>query len=182
MKKIISGLVFAFVLLFNIAAQEKSFEGYDKLNWGTTLESFLKSNPSAIDETEKDDELTNEKVYSIETSTVTRFYRFFDKKLYWGRTVYVDPDNATTDAIVEKMQSIYGKNSDYVEDSDEDCDYQIASWYISPKMTVELEFDYYYDDYGDEESMLVFITYYNEETLGAVYNYEKQQKIKSIEL
>lgn len=84
MKKII-GLIFILCLSTEICFSEtRKLEGYDGLTWGTTLEEFKKLNPDAFEQSSEEDNIRNERLFFKEGKTVTRIYRFFDNKLYWG--------------------------------------------------------------------------------------------------
>ena len=117
-----------------------------------------------------------------EGKSVTRVYRFFDNKLYWGRTAYVNPSESTILAIIETLKEKYGTTDYYNKGSDKDCDYVVCSWYISLSSTVLLEIKDLYNSYGRISSNLVFITYLNELTEIEVEKYEKEQKKQNLEL
>lgn len=181
MKKIINIVSLLFVI-GTVFAQSKKFEGYDKLSWGTTLEEFKQQNPSAYDQTNEKNRTRNEKLFYKDGNSVTRVYRFFDNKLCWGRTVYINPSEATVMAVVEKLKDEYGTLYNFNEGKDKDCDYYVLTWYVSSNLTVMLEAKDMYNSYDRISSSLLFITYQNDKTMVKIEDYEKQQRKKDLEL
>lgn len=150
--------------------------------WGTNLEEFKNKNPSAYDQTDEENRIRNEKLFYKDGNSVTRVYRFFDNKLCWGRTVYKNPSEATLMAIVEKLKDEYGTLYDFNKGKDKNCDYFVLTWYVSSNLTVMLEAKDMYNSYGRISSTLLFITYQNDKTMFEIENYEKQQRMKDLEL
>lgn len=182
MKKII-GLIFILCLSTEICFSEtRKLEGYDGLTWGTTLEEFKKLNPDAFEQSSEEDNIRNERLFFKEGKTVTRIYRFFDNKLYWGRTAYTNPSEATFMAIFENLREEYGSFYDFNKGSEKDYDYSVLSWYVSSNLTVMLETRDFYNTYGRIIGSYAFITYQNYKTRIEIENYEKEQRKKNLEL
>lgn len=183
MKKAVIYLAFVVFSICTSYAQQSVMEGYDGLVWGTTIKDFLDRNPTAYEETDDEDKSRNEKLFWKDTSTMTRVYRFFDGKLYWGRTAYSNPDDATVSAIMDKLLETYGKFDGKNEGSDNDNREYIVFWInISRTFSVTLEYYENYNSYGRIESIYLFITYENEEIRKLVDQYDINQKKKNIEL
>ena len=182
MKKFIFCIFLLSVLSEICFSQSKKFEGYDNMAWGTTLEEFKSNNPSAYDQTSEDNRTRNEKLFFKDGNSVTRVYRFFNNKLCWGRTVYMNPSEATLMAILEKLKDEYGTLYDFNEGNDKDCHYYVLTWYVSSNLTVMLEAKDMYNSYGRISSTLLFITYQNDKTMFEIKDYEKQQRMKNLEL
>lgn len=88
---------------------QTTFKEFDSFSWNTTVSEFLKKYPSAKETTDTDEK---ERTFQRSTDSVIKVYRFFNDKLYWGRTVYEDPELETEEAIIEKIIEIYGKFDD----------------------------------------------------------------------
>lgn len=97
-----------FVIKYRRFAQT-TFKEFDSFSWNTTVSEFLKKYPSANETTDTDEK---ERTFQRSTDSVIKVYRFFNDKLYWGRTVYEDPELETEEAIIEKIIEIYGKFDD----------------------------------------------------------------------
>ena len=175
---------FIVVLLLSVCLTyaQNNFEGFDGFPWNTTVSEFLKKFPEAKDSTDSDDKERNERVFQRSSSTVIRVYRFYGDKLYWGRTVYQDPDLETEKAILEKIVDTYGKFDDsntWTEDGNE----YLSVWKtISPTFDIEFTEVKYYNSYGRVTGLNVFITYENAKTRKEADEYYKNSKKKNIEL
>ena len=107
MKKIISIFICLITIVPIAYGEDKVFEGYDGLPWGTTVEAFKEKYHSAIDITDEKDKLTKENVFMRNDEAVVRIYRFYNNSLYWGRTQYNDVDKATANAVLSKLRKKY---------------------------------------------------------------------------
>ena len=112
-----------FFLSISFLFAQTPFEGFDGFPWNTNVSEFLKKYPSAKETTDTDEIERNERTFQRSTNSVIRVYRFFDNKLYWGRTVYEDPELETEKAIVEKLIEIYGKFDDSNEWTENNKEY-----------------------------------------------------------
>ena len=182
MKRKLFILISLFILLCTLNAQSKNSEGFDGFSWNTTVSEFLKKYPSVKETTASEDFDRNERVFQRDANTVIRVYRFFDDKLYWGRTVYKDPDYDTELAIVEKLVETYGEFDDSDEWTENGNDYYSLVKFVSPTLSIEATEVYYYNSYGRIIKLNVFITYENTKTRREVDNYSKNKKKKNIEL
>lgn len=181
MKKRIS-LILTLLFSLSFLNAEVLFEGYDGFKWDTTVTEFQKKYPSASEITDSEDKARNERAFKRETDTITRVYRFYNNKLYWGRTIYEDPDYDTEEAIMEKIVDTYGrfdKSNEWTEDGNE----YFSLWSVlTPTFSIEVTEVKYYNSYGRITGLNLFITYENEETNDEMWQYSKQQKKKNIEL
>lgn len=155
---------FLIILLFvvsSIFAQEDLFEGYADFKWGATVLEVKAKFPSMSDETTAEDKKAEKSVYVYEAGNFTRVFRFYKDKLYWGRTIYEEPEDATASAIVRKMLSSYGHcdvTDEYTQDMYEGTTY---NWTKTATFWVELDLRDYYNSYGRISSSTILITYYN---------------------
>lgn len=141
-----------------------------------------KKYPSSSEITDSDDKLRNERTFMRETETVIRVYRFYNNKLYWGRTIYEAPDYDTVEAVLEKLVDKYGRFDDSKEWSEDGNEYFSLWSVITPTFLIEFTEVKYYNSYGRITSLDLFITYENEQTSKEMSEYSKQQKKKTIEL
>ena len=94
----------------------------------------------------------------------------------------MNPSEATLMAVLEKLKDEYGTLYDFNEGNDKDCHYYVLTWYVSSNLTVMLEAKDMYNSYGRISSTLLFITYQNDKTMFEIEDYEKQQRMKNLEL
>lgn len=126
--------------------------------------------------------MKKERTFQRSTDSVIKVYRFFNDKLYWGRTVYEDPELETEEAIVEKIIEIYGK-FDYSNKWTQDNKEYISLWSnISPTFSIEVAEIKYFNAYGRAIGINMFIKYENTKTQKEVDEYFKEKKKKNIEL
>ena len=149
---------FLIILLFAVSssfAQEDLFEGYADFKWGATVSEVKAKFPSMSDETTAEDRKAEESLYVYEAGNFTRVFRFYKDKLYWGRTIYDEPEDATVSAIVRKLSSSYGHYDDtdeYTQDKYEGTTY---NWKKTLTFWVELDLrDYYVWDSEDGKKNL----------------------------
>lgn len=173
---------FTFITSISVDAQAKLFEGYDNLPWGTSVEIFKQKNPTATEETQSSDDSENQRLFYKETDSITRVYRFYDNKLYWGRTVYVDPDETTQAAILSKVIDTYGNFKNTNKWSEGNNEHIILSNDVSRLFSITIESIEKYNSYGRMDNLLLFITYENTEIADEVRYFAKKQKEKNIEL
>lgn len=90
MKKFLSFLILSIFFICICPAQEnKPIEGYDGFSWGTTIRKVTKKYPYG-----KDSGAANLREYYVSDKTssypiaYSKTFRFYEKKLYFGRTDY----------------------------------------------------------------------------------------------
>ncbi len=175
-------LITLFFLSVSLLFAQTTFEGFDGFPWNTNVSEFLKKYPSAKETTGTNQIERNERTFQRNTDSVIRVYRFFDNKLYWGRTVYEDPALETEKAIVEKLIEIYGKFDDSNEWTENNEEY-FALWHdISSTFSIEVTEIKYFNTYGRSTGKDVFITYENTKIRKEADDYFKENKKKNIEL
>lgn len=162
MKKKIGLIIFSLVISYTISAQSEIFEGYNGIPWGTTINEFFITVPLYKEITTESDKLYNERIFKQETNSITRLYKFFDGKLYWGRTAYLNPDNNTTEAEIAKMVDTYGKFYSRTEWIEENKKTVALGKTISPSFSLLLQIIEIYDDYNLVLGEALYITYIND--------------------
>ena len=170
------------LLSFCLLSAQTNSEGFDGFSWNTTISEFLNKYPSSKETTGKNEEERNERTFQRSTDSVIRVYRFFDNKLYWGRTVYEDPNYETEEAVLEKLIETYGQFYDSNKWTENNKEYFSIWKDISPTLSIELTEIKYFNSYGRSTGKHLFITYENEQIGKNADEYYKNQKKKNIEL
>ena len=171
-----------FFLSISFLFAQTPFEGFDGFPWNTNVSEFLKKYPSAKETTDTDEIERNERTFQRSTNSVIRVYKFFDNKLYWGRTVYEDPELETEKAIFEKLIEIYGKFDDSNEWTENNKEYFSLWSNISSTFSIEVTEIKYFNTYGRATGINMFITYENTKIREEADEYFKEKKKKNIEL
>lgn len=182
MKRIIYVMIFLFCAA-TCFGQSSNSDGYDGFSWGATVEQVKAKYPDLINQTKNEDKMKNEAVYYYsKSSDFIRIFRFFDGKLYFGRTAYVDVDSATVNAVATKVKDLYGY-SDYSNESSE-ATYTSTNfyWYVSSNLTVMLELRSNYNQFGRYTSSTILLTNVNPVTVSEVEEYSFNNKLGNIEL
>ena len=160
MKKTIS-LIIILLAFSSLFAQEDLFEGYADFKWGATVAEVKAKFPSMTEETTADDRKAEESLYVYEAENFTRVFRFYKDKLYWGRTIYDEPEDATVTAIIRKLSSSYGRYDDTDDYTQDEYEGKTYSWKKTLTFWVELDLRDYYNSYGRISGSTILITYYN---------------------
>jgi hypothetical protein len=163
-------------------SQNKILEGYAGIPWGSSIEQ-AKEKLNYLQEENSDDQIKNrEKVYVQDNETFTRVLRFYDGKLYWGRTVYINPDNNTTLAVLQKIKDTYGAFDNSGKGSETKKEYIWFNKYYSKRLYVEVLIYTYYNEFGKINGNSMFITYYDPVIHEQMQNELIKQKGNEIEL
>uniref|UniRef100_A0A7C3E1C0 Uncharacterized protein n=1 Tax=Gracilinema caldarium TaxID=215591 RepID=A0A7C3E1C0_9SPIR len=180
--RICSILVLLMLVCETAFSQNKILEGYAGIPWGSSIEQ-VKEKLTNLQEDKANDQIKNrEKIYSQENEMFTRVLRFYDGKLYWGRTVYINPDNSTTLSIIQKIKDTYGTFDNSGKGSEPKYEYTWATKYYSKRLYVEMVINTYYNEYGRVSENSIFITYYDPVIQEQVQNELIKQKGNEIEL
>lgn len=181
--KVKLGIFFVLLLICsNLFAQDITLEGYAGIPWGSSISQTKEKLINLVELTSDEDIKTQETLFQQNNSTNVRVLRFFKNKLYWGRTIYTDPDTTTVTAILEKLKEIYGSFDDSGKGSKPGSDYNWISKVYSKNLDIEVTINTYYDDFGRINSTTMFITYSNPVMFNEVQNLTNEQKKKEIEL
>ena len=161
MKKIFICLLLCLMPFF-IFAQESSerkyIDGYEDLEWGTTIEK-VRSKYSTLSKEWDADCISGEECYSATSGSVQRIFRFYNNKLYWVRVVYDNITQSQFDALTDKLISKYG--SLYFDiDTDEETKFGYE-WLLFTDLVVTLSVNNKINGFGAKLGEWVGVTYYS---------------------
>jgi hypothetical protein len=116
MKKLLIGLL-GFVLVFQAAAQQKPFIGYDKVAWGVSVANVRKaydiSEDIAVTVDEGDTNISRLTQENISASISERQFMFNGDKLYRVWVYYKDASDSAANTLKGLIESRYGRATNF---------------------------------------------------------------------
>lgn len=171
------------LLLSNVlVAQSKHFEGYDGLAWGSSIQELKDKYPEVIETTDAEDRKYNKRFFKTTSDEYYRLFFYYNEKLYIGRTIYENVDEAFIISLVTKVVEKYGFITDRGETEKSD---RLHHWFeisLTKNFSVTVETYDFLDSFGRVFSNMIFITYANDVIKNIVREDEIEQKKKDIEL
>lgn len=100
--------------------QQSPIIGYDKMEWGTTVEAFQKMYPSAKEiPSEKSSIGVREfKQADVGAGISSRTFEFFNNRFYSANVSYKDLTINSVNALLDRIVEIYGKFDEREEETD----------------------------------------------------------------
>jgi len=161
MKKfiIIIGFLFCFCSLSVFAqtnVSNKFIDGYEDLAWGTSFEKVKNKYPNISRSWDVACQ-TGEECWKAESNSIARFFRFYNKKLYWVKVIYEDMTQQQFNALTEKLVEKYGTIFFDLEKEDNiKFGYQ---WLASSDLTVTVSVVNKTNGFGVKLGEWVFVEY-----------------------
>ena len=174
--------LFMVCILISSSLFAQAAEGYGGVLWGSSINDAKKIFQDLVESTEEQDRLSNQKVFTQKTNVNVKILRFFNNKLFWGRTVYKDIDTPTLQALMEKLTETYGLFDDSGKGTESGNDYFWSSRNYSNELEIEFRVVLLYDSYGRNISNMVLITYENPTIRNELDKYDIETKKKNLEL
>ncbi|GBU27613.1 hypothetical protein R84B8_01147 [Treponema sp. R8-4-B8] len=163
-------------------SQQNPIIGYDKLEWGATIEVFQRTYPTAR-------EITSERrsigVREFEQTNVgsgisSRRFSFFNNKFYGASVMYEDLNSNSALALMERIVEIYGKFDDRDEQTFPSGNLTINMIrffrYYRNNMNVIFILNDIYNQYNRVVGNTVMVAYLNPITRDEVEAAERKQK------
>jgi len=112
-------LCFIYLNFALYAQQSKPIIGYDRLPWGSTIQTVTQTYKELIEVTSKNASVGVREFFQNNPGggITFRTFAFFQNKLYSVMVVYEDIDSNTSLAIIDKVVAVYGKFDDDEESS-----------------------------------------------------------------
>ena len=137
---------------------KKFIDGYEDLAWGSSVEKVKNKYPNLSHEVDAGCQ-TGEECWMAESASVTRVFRFYNKKLFWVKVIYDDMTQTQFNALAEKLMSKYGKLYFDIDKSDTvKFGYQ---WLASSDLLVTLSVNNKINGFGANIGEWVFVEYYS---------------------
>lgn len=161
MKKISICLLICLFPIFLFAQEsttKKYIDGYEDLEWGTSIDKVRTKYPTLTREWSADCQ-SGEECYTSESGSVTRIFRFYNNRLYWVRVIYDDLNQTQFDALTDKLISKYG--SLYFDiDTDDKIKFGYQ-WLLFTDLVVTLSVNNKINVFGAKMGEWVFVEYYS---------------------
>ncbi len=193
-------LVCLFFILITISASAQTnpnpIIGYDKLPWGTSIETVKKKYPNAFETVESEDfdiKIFNDSGFrifveknNIDNGIKIRVFNFFQNKLF-GVTVTYDIDNTAEGmALLKKLNSIYGEPNDAKKDSNAygmNTEESITiTWNYNSNLEISLVATNTYDENNNYIDFNFYCTYMDPIILDRMYSAIQDQYKKELGL
>jgi hypothetical protein len=168
MKKGFIFYIFLFGSVFvNAQANSGPIIGYDKLQWGASIQVFQQTYPSAR---EVSSDLSSIGVREFQQENIgsgidRRMFNFFNGKLYQVAVLYEAMDLNSMYALVEKIVSIYGKFDDNDDTTTSSNGINSRAYrfyrYFNSNLTIMVVVAEAYNSYNYSIGSTVICFYYN---------------------
>lgn len=174
MRKFFVGI---FILLCSLAlyaqsnGSKKFIDGYEDLQWGSSVEK-VKNKYSNLSREWDAACQSGEECWTAVSDSVTRVFRFYNKKLYFVRVIYDDMTQQQFNALSEKLIDKYGKV--YFEmEKDEKVKFGYQ-WLASSDLFVTLSVNNKINGFGAKMGEWIFVEYYSRSILNEMQSAEAE--------
>ena len=168
MKKIIYIFICLITVVPIVSGEDKVFEGFDGMPWGTTIEEFKNKVSNVINLTTPDHKAANQSVFvqvNKKGESVGVVYFFFDNKLFKGRL----GDRASEEMLIKiftELINTYGMYDEQKEEKDSLNYY----WKNSPQFHIVFK-------YFKKQNNFINIDYYNPKIVEESNIYKERSKL-----